>query len=68
MTVALWCVLIALFLPILCTSIAKLSSGRFNLRQNHDPRAFLDKLEGMPRRAMRLSSIALKPSRPLLRR
>ncbi|MCP6696643.1 MAPEG family protein [Pseudomonas donghuensis] len=51
MTVAFWCVLIALFLPILCTSIAKVGSGRFSLRQNHDPRAFLDKLEGFPRRA-----------------
>ncbi|MCW2268525.1 MULTISPECIES: MAPEG family protein [Pseudomonas] len=51
MTVAFWCVLIALFLPILCTSIAKLSSGRFNLRHNHDPRAFQETLEGLPRRA-----------------
>ncbi|PRA60693.1 hypothetical protein CQ065_19880 [Pseudomonas sp. MYb187] len=51
MTVAFWCVLIALFLPILCTSIAKLSSGRFNLRHNHDPRAFQETLESLPRRA-----------------
>lgn len=51
MTVALWCVLIAMFLPVLCTSIAKFGSGRYNLRHNHDPRAFLDKLEGLPRRA-----------------
>lgn len=51
MTVAFWCVLIALLLPFVCTSIAKFSSGRFSLRQNHDPRAFLEKLEGLPRRA-----------------
>ncbi|HDS1737157.1 MULTISPECIES: MAPEG family protein [Pseudomonas] len=51
MTVALWCILIALFLPPLCALIAKVSSGRFGLGANHDPRAFLDKLEGLPRRA-----------------
>ena len=51
MTVALWCILIALFLPPLCALIAKASSGRFRLRDNHDPRAFLDTLSGLPRRA-----------------
>ncbi|MBV6289079.1 MAPEG family protein [Pseudomonas aegrilactucae] len=51
MTVAFWCVLIALLLPLVCVGIAKFSSGRYNLRQNHDPRAFLDTLEGLPRRA-----------------
>lgn len=51
MTVALWCVLIAIFLPPLCGLIAKVSSGRFGIRHNHDPRAFLDSLEGLPRRA-----------------
>lgn len=51
MTVALWCILIALVLPPLCALIAKVSSGRFGLGANHDPRAFLDKLEGLPRRA-----------------
>ena len=42
MTVALWCILIALALPPLCALIAKVSSGRFGLKDNHDPRAFLD--------------------------
>ncbi|MBF8778884.1 MAPEG family protein [Pseudomonas fulva] len=51
MTVALWCVLIAIFLPPLCSLIAKLSSGRFGIKDNHDPRGFLDTLEGLPRRA-----------------
>ncbi|MFI7855552.1 MULTISPECIES: MAPEG family protein [Pseudomonas] len=51
MTVALWCILIALCLPLLCALIAKVSSGRFGMRDNHDPRAFLDNLEGLPRRA-----------------
>jgi len=51
MTVAFWCVLIALILPLVCTSVAKLCSGRYSLRQNHDPRAFQETLEGLPRRA-----------------
>ncbi|MNM46111.1 MAPEG family protein [compost metagenome] len=51
MTVALWCILIALFLAPLCALIAKVSSGRFALRDNRDPRAFLDTLSGLPRRA-----------------
>jgi len=51
MTVALWCILIALLLNPLCALIAKLASGRFGLKDNHDPRAFLDTLSGLPRRA-----------------
>ncbi|MDF0733921.1 MAPEG family protein [Pseudomonas entomophila] len=51
MTVALWCILIALVLPPLCAWIAKMASGRFRLADNHDPRAFLDTLAGLPRRA-----------------
>ncbi|MHA6197727.1 MAPEG family protein [Pseudomonas wadenswilerensis] len=64
MTVAFWCVLIALILPYVCTSIAKVASGRFNLRQNHDPRAFQETLEGMPRRAhaAQLNSFEILPA------
>ncbi|MGY4491130.1 MAPEG family protein [Pseudomonas sp. TE3610] len=51
MTVAFWCVLIALVLPFVCTSIAKFSGGKFGPRQNHDPRTFLDNLEGFAKRA-----------------
>ncbi|MEN4828978.1 MAPEG family protein [Pseudomonas sp. P39-UII1] len=51
MTVALWCILFALLLPPLCALIAKVSSGRFGMKDNHDPRAFLDTLSGLPRRA-----------------
>ncbi|BBU42158.1 MAPEG family protein [Pseudomonas monteilii] len=51
MTVALWCILIALLLNPLCALIAKVASGRFGLKDNHDPRAFLDTLSGLPRRA-----------------
>ena len=51
MTVAFWCVLIALCLPYVCTGIAKFSQGKFGPRQNHDPRAFLDTLQGVAKRA-----------------
>jgi uncharacterized MAPEG superfamily protein len=50
MTVALWCILIAIFLPYLCTGVAKISGG-FGLKDNHDPRDFLDSLNGLGRRA-----------------
>lgn len=50
MTVALWCILIAILLPYACTWIAKLSGG-FRLKDNHDPRGFLDNLEGVGKRA-----------------
>jgi len=49
MTVAFWCVLIAIFLPYVCTAITRFSG--FGLRQNHDPRAFLEGLEGFAKRA-----------------
>jgi len=51
MTVALWCILIAIFLPYLCTSVAKFSGGKFGLQQNHDPRGYLDSLQGVAKRA-----------------
>jgi len=51
MTVAFWCVLIAILLPYLCTVITRFGGGKFGLRENHDPRAFLDGLEGFGKRA-----------------
>ncbi|MEX5688477.1 MAPEG family protein [compost metagenome] len=50
MTVAFWCILIAIFLPYLCTGVAKISGG-FGLNDNHDPRDFLESLNGLGRRA-----------------
>ncbi|VVP83525.1 MAPEG family protein [Pseudomonas fluorescens] len=50
MTVAFWCILIAIFLPYLCTGVAKISGG-FRLNDNHDPRDFLESLNGLGRRA-----------------
>ncbi|MCU1752638.1 MAPEG family protein [Pseudomonas sp. NPDC087697] len=63
MTVALWCVLIAIFLPYVCTSIAKIG-GKFGLRDNHDPRDFLESLDGFARRAhwAQLNSFEVTPA------
>ncbi len=49
MTIALWCVLIAALLPYVATGIAKFGAGkRYN---NRDPRAWLDKQQGVAKRA-----------------
>ncbi len=48
MTIAYWCVLIAAFLPILFTGIAKFSGKGFN---NFTPRKFQDRLDGFRQRA-----------------
>ena len=52
MTIAYWCVLIALFLPYLSTVTAKAVGGGFSPRHNHDPRALLNSLSGVGRRAI----------------
>ncbi len=64
MTVAYWCVLIALFLPYLSTATAKAVSGGFSPRHNHDPRALLDNLSGFGRRAnnAQLNSFEVTPA------
>jgi uncharacterized MAPEG superfamily protein len=63
MTVALWCILIAICLPYLCTGVAKFSSG-YGLKQNHDPRGFLDALQGFAKRAhgAQLNSFEVTPA------
>ncbi|MVW85214.1 MAPEG family protein [Pseudomonas sp. PB101] len=63
MTVALWCILIAIFLPYVCTAVAKVSGG-YGLRHNHDPRGFLDSLEGLGKRAnaAQLNSFEVTPA------
>lgn len=64
MTTAYWCVLIALFLPYLSTVTAKAVSGGFSPRHNHDPRALLDNLSGLGRRAnnAQLNSFEVAPA------
>lgn len=48
MTIAYWCVLIAAFLPLLFTGIAKFSGKGFT---NRTPRAFQERLDGFRQRA-----------------
>ncbi|MFO1494842.1 MAG: MAPEG family protein [Lysobacterales bacterium] len=48
MTIAYWCVMIAAFLPLLYTGIAKFSGPGFN---NHTPRDFQAQLQGFRQRA-----------------
>ncbi|MHC8397396.1 MAPEG family protein [Pseudomonas sp. LB3P93] len=63
MTVALWCILIAIFLPYICTGIAKVVGG-YRLADNHDPRDFLESLNGLGRRAhaAQLNSFEVTPA------
>ncbi|VVQ36578.1 hypothetical protein PS943_04873 [Pseudomonas fluorescens] len=63
MTVALWCILIAIFLPYICTGIAR-ACGGFRLKDNYDPRDFLESLNGLGRRAYaaHLNSFEVTPA------
>lgn len=49
-SMAIWAMVVACFLPLVFTWIAKLSGG-FKSKDNVEPRKFLDKLTGMPARA-----------------
>ncbi len=51
MTLAYWCVLIAIVLPYLATAGAKFCGAGYGPRANSDPRAFLAELEGWRKRA-----------------
>ncbi|MNO77499.1 MAPEG family protein [compost metagenome] len=64
MTIAFWCVLIALFLPYLGTMTAKFGGPGFGPRQNHDARTFLAGLEGFRKRAhhFQLNSFEATPA------
>ncbi len=54
MTIAMWCVLAAILLPYACFGIAR-NRGRGpdgrRLRDNHDPRGFPLRIEGVAKRA-----------------
>jgi uncharacterized MAPEG superfamily protein len=50
MTIAFWCVLATALLPYLGTVVAK-AGGRMPTRANHNPREWLDQLQGWPKRA-----------------
>ena len=64
MTVAFWCVLIAFCLTYVCTAFAKFSDGKFGPKQNHDPRTYLDNLQGFAKRAhsAQLNSFEVTPA------
>ena len=52
MTIALWCLLVAVLLPYVFTTIAKVLMVRATGHlDNHDPRAFLAQAEGAAKRA-----------------
>ena len=52
MTIAYWSLLAAIVLPYLFIGIAKFTGGGdFGPKQNHNPREFLEKLEGARKRA-----------------
>ena len=51
MTIAYWCVLAALVLPYLFIGVAKFTGRDFGPKENHNPREFLEKLEGARKRA-----------------
>ena len=50
MTIAYWCVLAAILLPLIWTWVAKFTSG-FRPRDNHNPCEYLERLEGPAKRA-----------------
>lgn len=50
MTIAYWCVLAAILMPLLWAAAAKFTSG-FRPRDNHNPREYLEKLQGAAKRA-----------------
>jgi uncharacterized MAPEG superfamily protein len=51
-TLAYWCVLAAVLLPIVCAGIAKSGkSGKSGKFDNHDPRAWLSRQQGVQGRA-----------------
>lgn len=51
MTLAYWCVLVAIVLPYLGTATAKFLGPGYGPRANQDPRAFLGTLESWRKRA-----------------
>jgi len=51
MTNAYWCVLVAGLLPFVWTTTAKAMGGGFSPRNNHNPREFLESLNGLAKRA-----------------
>jgi uncharacterized MAPEG superfamily protein len=54
MTIAYWCVLVAILIPYICFGIARNRGGGADgrrLRDNRNPRDFPNRIEGLPFRA-----------------
>lgn len=51
MTIAFWCVVAAMFIPLCCSMTAKMSGSGFPPANNHNPREFLESLTGFRKRA-----------------
>ena len=51
MTIAYWCVLAAILLPVMFTGIAKFSGPGYKPKHNLAPREFLSELDGYRKRA-----------------
>src|SRR5690606_6960879 len=51
MTIAFWCVLAAMFIPLCCSLVAKMTGSGFPTASNHIPREFLEALDGPRKRA-----------------
>ena len=51
MTIAYWCIPLAALLPIFCALYAKISAGFNFVHDNANPRAFLQKTQGISARA-----------------
>jgi len=51
MSIALWCVLVGAFLPLIWTGYAKFTGTGSGARENHNPREFLETLTGGRQRA-----------------
>lgn len=63
MTIAYWALLAALFLPYMFTGFAKFQGG-FGPKENHNPREFLEHLDGARKRAhwAQLNSFEVTPA------
>lgn len=64
MTLAHYCILLAIGTPYLFTSIAKFSRPGFSVAQNHNPRDWLAQLDGFRKRAhfAQLNSFEVVPA------
>ena len=50
LTLASWCVIVAILMPVLFTGLAKFTSG-FRPKDNHNPRPYLERLSGWRQRS-----------------